>query len=123
MSPIHRPGLETCPSPFGGIDRKTWWGLGTPRQGRLREYLPVSLRGGTRACLALRVSIKELRAGPHRLWSLAPYAHGQRATFEPEAGKVVYLGEWHVRVSCETFPAKVAIQVTDPWERDGRLFQ
>ncbi|MBZ4416107.1 hypothetical protein [Myxococcus sp. RHSTA-1-4] len=69
------------------------------------------------------LSIREVHAGAHRIDQLPPLATQLYAPFEVEAGKVVYLGELHVRVSnCGSPPAKVAVQVTDQWERDGELF-
>lgn len=68
--------------------------------------------------------IKELRAGPHHIRKLAPLNHDLSTTFEVEAGKAIYLGEWHVQVSdCDSDFAKVALQVTDQWERDGKLVE
>lgn len=69
------------------------------------------------------LSIREVNAGHHTIYRLAPL-HSLSTPFEVEAGKAVYLGEVHVRISgCDSLPARVFIEVTDQWERDGRLFQ
>jgi hypothetical protein len=69
------------------------------------------------------LSIREVNAGHHTLCQLT-HLNRLRTPFEVEEGKAVYLGEVHVRISgCDSLPAKVAIEVTDQWERDGQLFQ
>ncbi|MCY1021935.1 hypothetical protein [Pyxidicoccus sp. MSG2] len=69
------------------------------------------------------LSIMEVIAGQHRIEQLSPYPYGVYAPFEVEAGKAIYLGEVHVRRSCHSDPKGLVIQVTDQWERDGKLFE
>jgi hypothetical protein len=70
-------------------------------------------------------SIREVNAGPHAFCRLMPFGSWpENIPFEVKAGKAVYLGELHVHISgCGSGPTKFAINVTDQWERDGRLFQ
>ncbi|WP_163994769.1 hypothetical protein [Pyxidicoccus caerfyrddinensis] len=73
-------------------------------------------------------SVKSLFEGTYRLRHLevknGPSLYREtRTTFDVVAGKAVYLGEIHVRLThCDATPS-VTTSVSDQWARDSKLFE
>ena len=68
-------------------------------------------------------SVKTLYAGPNRIRRLiiGSTAMETRTPFEVEAGKAIYLGEVHIKLTQCGPVQSITTQVTDQWERDRTL--